>query len=240
MLGIAQPSVSGWSRVPSERVMAVEAATGVSRNTLRPDLYAAPLTATDGPVLDDIDLARGRTYRLFAHVLSKPPSQVLLDQIAAITGDATPLGMAWIALADAARATTETEAGEEYFKVLIGVGRGEVLAYASYYMAGFLHERPLAAVRADFARLGIERRTGSHEPEDSAATLFDAMAGLIDGTTPAGLAAQDAFFEAHLKPWTPRLFADLIVAPSAKFYRAVGDVGRHWIDLETRALAIAA
>ena len=115
-----------------------------------------------------------------------------------------------------------------------------MLAYASYYLAGFLHERPLAAVRADLARLGIERRPGVHEPEDGIATLCDAMAGLIDGSYGADAAAQDAFFEAHLRPWAARLFADILVAPSAKFYRAVADVGRHWIDLETRAFAIAA
>src|SRR5919206_3043056 len=39
-LGISQPSVSSWSRVPAERVRAVEALTHVGREQLRPDLYA--------------------------------------------------------------------------------------------------------------------------------------------------------------------------------------------------------
>ena len=39
-IGISQPSVSNWSRVPAERVLAVEAATGVDRAMLRPDLFA--------------------------------------------------------------------------------------------------------------------------------------------------------------------------------------------------------
>ena len=39
-IGIAQPSVSNWDRVPAQRVIAVEAATGVSRQQLRPDLYS--------------------------------------------------------------------------------------------------------------------------------------------------------------------------------------------------------
>jgi TorA maturation chaperone TorD len=237
-IGIAQPSVSGWTRVPADRIAAIEAATGVSRETLRPDLYAAT-TKAQSP-LDDIDLARARTYRLLAHLFAKPPAQALLDSVGKITGDATPLGLAWIALADAARRTTETAAGEEYFKLFIGVGRGDVLPFASYYQAGFLHERPLAAIRADLAGLGIERRAGVHEPEDNVATLFDAMAAMIDGSSVATLAAQDAFFSTHIASWVERLFADIIVAPSAKFYRAVADVGRHWIDLETRAAAIAA
>jgi TorA maturation chaperone TorD len=237
-LGLAQPSVSQWARIPAERVPAVEAVTGIARSELRPDLFAAD--GAPSQALDDIDLARARTYNLLANLLAKPPTATLLGRVAKITGDATPLGLAWIALADAARATDEVAAGEEYFKLFVGVGRGEVLPYASFYLAGFLHERPLAAVRADLERLGIERRAGQHEPEDGIATLFDAMAGLIDGSYPAVPSAQDEFFEMHIRPWAPRLFADILVAPSARFYRAVADLGRHWIDLETRAFAIAA
>jgi TorA maturation chaperone TorD len=237
-LGIAQPSVSAWSRVPADRVAAVETATGVSRDVLRPDLFLTVTTASTA--IDDIDVARARAYRLLAHLFAKPPTQALLDNVGQITGDASPLGLAWIALADAARQTSEVAVGEEFFKLFIGVGRGDVLPFASYYQAGFLHERPLSAIRGDLAGLGIERRPGIFEPEDNAATLFDAMAAMIDGSSDVPLAAQDAFFADHIEPWIGRLFADIIVAPSAKFYRAVADVGRHWIDLETRALSIAA
>src|ERR1044072_9805270 len=40
-IGIAQPSVSAWSRIPAERVLAVEALTHVNRFVLRPDIYGA-------------------------------------------------------------------------------------------------------------------------------------------------------------------------------------------------------
>jgi TorA maturation chaperone TorD len=238
VLGIAQPSVSGWTRVPADRVAAIELATGVPRSELRPDLFEYRSTAARQ--LDEVDLARARGYLLLANLLARPPAQSLLDQVSRITGDASPLGLAWIALADAARTTTESAAGEEFFKLFVGVGRGDVLPFASFYLAGFLHERPLAAVRADLEKFGIERRAGIHEPEDGIATLFDVMAGMIDGTYNAPSSAQDAFFEAHIKPWAPRLFADILVAPSAKFYRAVADVGRQWIEIETRALSISA
>ena len=242
LLGISQPSVSGWTRVPSDRISAIEAATGVARTELRPDLFAATSSAQSAPgsALDDVDLARARGYQLLAHLLAKPPTQALLDTVGEITGDPTPLGIAWITLAAAARQTPAATVGEEYFKLFIGVGRGDVLPFASYYLAGFLHERPLATARADLAKLGIERRRGVHEPEDHIATLCDAMAGMIDGTYPANQSAQDAFFCTHLKPWAPRLFADIAIAPSANFYRAVADVGTHWIDLEIRAAAIGA
>jgi len=32
----------------------------------------------------------------------------------------------------------------EYFDLFIGLGRGELLPYASYYLTGFLNERPLS------------------------------------------------------------------------------------------------
>ena len=38
-VGISQPSVSNWTRIPAGRVVAVEAATGIDRSILRPDLY---------------------------------------------------------------------------------------------------------------------------------------------------------------------------------------------------------
>src|SRR3954463_4992500 len=52
-IGIAQPSVSAWARIPAERVLAVESLTRVDRFILRPDLYQA---FGDGPALtSDID-----------------------------------------------------------------------------------------------------------------------------------------------------------------------------------------
>src|SRR5947209_17700278 len=40
-IGIAQPSVSAWSRIPAERVLAVESLTRLHRFILRPDLYGS-------------------------------------------------------------------------------------------------------------------------------------------------------------------------------------------------------
>jgi len=118
-----------------------------------------------GRDIDEIDLLRGAEYSLLAALLGAAPGAELLARVAELKGDATPLGMAHIALADAARATNETDLGREYFNLFIGVGRGEFLPYGSYYQTGFLHERPLARVREDMATLGIERDGPSKEPE---------------------------------------------------------------------------
>ncbi len=45
-LGLSQPTVSVWRRVPSHRVIEIEALTGISRRILRPDLYDVPEPAS--------------------------------------------------------------------------------------------------------------------------------------------------------------------------------------------------
>jgi len=78
-LGISQPSVSAWSRIPAERVAAVESFTGISRERLRPDIFgiATMIQAASGPdmaaaeVVDDTDQARADQYRLLATLLAQ-------------------------------------------------------------------------------------------------------------------------------------------------------------------------
>lgn len=235
-LGIAQPSVSGWTRIPADRVAAIEALTGIPRVELRPDLYGGQ---TQAPAIDELDLLRSAEYALLALLLGQAPTSDLLAKLGRLKGDSSEMGLARVALADAAGKTDETAAGREYFDLFIGVGRGELLPYASWYLTGFLHERPLARVREDLDRLGIVRTGERAEPEDHIAILCDVMAGLARGDFADGdLAAQKAFFEAHLKPWALRLFTDLETVKRAEFYRAVGLYGRLFFELESEAFAL--
>jgi TorA maturation chaperone TorD/DNA-binding transcriptional regulator YdaS (Cro superfamily) len=242
-IGIAQPSVSNWTRIPAERVLAVEALTSVSRFILRPDIYgsakdAAPVSS-EGNDIDEIDRQRAAEYGLLALVLGKAPDADTLARLAQLKGDASDLGMAHIELANAATDVGERAASHEFFNLFIGVGRGEVLPYASYYLTGFLHERPLARVREDLDRLGIVRAEKVSEPEDHIAILCEVMAGLAGGAFEADFAEQARFFERHLKPWAARLFAELELSKQATFYRAVGRVGRIFMELESEAFALS-
>src|SRR5215470_1647904 len=99
-IGISQPSVSNWTRVPAERVLVVEAATGVDRALLRPDLYAEPGSAS--LAVDDINTARAQEYALLAAMMMRAPSAEFLRKLAQLRGDASPLGVAHAALAQAA------------------------------------------------------------------------------------------------------------------------------------------
>ncbi len=241
-IGISQPSVSNWSRVPAERILSVEAATGIHRTVLRPDLYS-PQDAGNrdaDAAIDEVDGARGQEYALLAILLARAPSADLLARLTTLRGDASPLGLAHVALAEAAAAADAERVEREFFNLFIGIGRGELLPYASYYLTGFLNERPLARLRADLARLGIERAPGHSEPEDHAAVLCDIMAGFAAGRfrTPPG--ADRDFFEKHLAPWIGRLFADLEAARGADFYRRIGTVGRLFMAIESEAFTLAA
>ncbi len=193
---------------------------------------------TGRTAVDETDLGRVRLYRLLASLLAQPPGEALLARLAGLTGDETALGSALGALSEAAADTTAEGVEREFFELFIGLGRGELLPYASYYLTGFLHERPLARLRGDLARLGVVRAEGVAEPEDHIATLCEVMAGLIDGSFAAPAGEDGRFFDRHLKPWAGRFFADLEAAKAARFYRAVGGLGARFVAIEAEALAL--
>lgn len=230
-IGISQPSVSNWARVPAERVLQVENASGIARTILRPDLYT-------GPNVDEIALGRAQEYSLLARLLRDPPDAVLLKQIGQLPGDETALGAAHHDLAEAAGCASAVDVEREFFALFVGIGRGELLPYASYYVTGFLHERPLARLRQDLSQCGIARVEGVAEPEDHAGILCEIMAGLASGQLPASEETGRTIFENHLAPWMGRFFADLERADAAKFYKAVGTVGRVFMDIEAEAFAL--
>lgn len=235
-LGISQPSVSNWTRVPAERVTTVESLTGVNRVVLRPDLYGERLMAGD---VDEIDSARAQEYALMSALLARAPDAALLKRLAALRGDPSPLGVAHIGLAQAASRFTTEQIEREFFNLFIGVGRGELMPYGSYYLTGFLYERPLARLREDLGKLGIERNEANKEPEDHAATLCEIMAGLAGGRFGAKPGADQAIFENHLGSWMGRFFKDLETAEAANFYRSVGTVGRTLMEIESEAFALS-
>ena len=189
---------------------------------------------------DELDLARARHWQLLGLLVRAAPDAATLALIAGLDGDASPLGAARAALAAAARGTDPDTLEREYHHLFIGVGRGELVPYASYYRTGFLHEKPLASLRADLARLGIERAPGRADPEDHIASLAEVMAGLIGGDFAVEPAEQQHFFTRHLEPWAGRFFADLETAEAAAFFRPVGSIGRHLVEIEATAYTLAA
>jgi len=187
---------------------------------------------------DDVDALRAQEYALLALLLSRAPTAELLGRLADLKGDASPLGLAHIALADAARTADPDAVSREYFDLFVGVGQGELLPYGSYYLTGFLHGRPLARLRQDLGALGIEADETLREPEDHIAILCEVMAGLAGRRFDAQAGGEKRFFERHVELWAARFFADVETAQLARFYRAVGTVGRVFMAVEAEAFAM--
>ena len=195
--------------------------------------------------LAEEDVLRAHWYGLLGSVLRAAPDRARLDRLAGLVGDETDFGQGVSALAEAAQAALAADPktlAQEHFDLFIGVGRGELLPYGSYYLAGFLYEKPLAKLRADMRRLGIARAEGVLEPEDHIAAVMEMMSGLITGAFGDGadLAAQRQFFAAHLGSWAPRFFEDLESAKAAGFYKTVGRTGRQFLAIETAAFEMTA
>jgi TorA maturation chaperone TorD len=199
---------------------------------LRPDLFDS------ADELDEIDVARAHEYALLAALLARAPEKALLEKLAKLRGDPSPLGAVHAALSEAASNTTAERIEREYFELFIGLGRGELMPYGSYYLTGFLHERPLARLREDLQVLGIERAEGEVEPEDHAAILCEIMSGLVSRRLSAPPGTDQQIFEKHLAPWMGRFFADVEQAKPARFYRHVGTLGRLFIEIETEAFSL--
>lgn len=207
-----------------------------------PAMTATAVVSNPGSGIAEEELLRARLYGLLARFLAAAPDTALLDAAAALAGDDSELGAALRELARVAATTDESAAAEEYHELFIGLGRGELAPYGSYYLTGFLQEKPLADLRDDLARLGIARRADVPEPEDHIAALCEVMAGLIEGAygAPADLALQRGFFDAHLAPWADRFFQDLERAGAARLYRPLGRIGRKFFAVETAAFEMAA
>ena len=182
---------------------------------------------------------RAGAYSLLAALLRKAPDQTLLEQVAdlaAIEHSNDDLSFAMSMLGLAAKDSSPEAIETEYHALFIGLGRGELVPFGSWYQTGFLMEKPLAVLREDLAMLGFERHTDTHEPEDHVAALNEVMAMMIsDGQS---LSRQSDFFNAHLVAWIDQFFIDLSNAKNAVFYRAVGRLGIAFIEFERSYLSM--
>ncbi|MBO6884423.1 MAG: molecular chaperone TorD family protein [Marivita sp.] len=196
--------------------------------------------AQTSPSVSEEDRLRADLYNYLGLILSAPPDELLLAQTAGLTGDDTDLGQAITRLADCARTTTPQQAEREFNKLFIGLGRGELLPYASFYLTGFLHEKPLAVLRSDLSARRIERAPNVYEPEDNIATLMEVMGGLIVGrfSTPSTIEDQKLFYNRHIAPWASHFYADLETAKTAMLYSAVGSVGKAFMQIEREAFRL--
>ncbi|WP_435230403.1 molecular chaperone [Pseudopelagicola sp. nBUS_20] len=188
------------------------------------------------------DALRADLYDFLSALLSGPPDQNLLSRASNLTGDDSDLGRAVSTLSRVGRAINTKTAEREFNALFIGLARGELMPYASYYLTGFLNEKPLAILRGDMAALRITRAPNVYEPEDNIASLLEMMAGMIRGRfgEPVELSKQKDFFFKHLAPWAEHFFSDLEGAQNSVFYAPVGTVGKAFLEIEIQAFRMGA
>ena len=196
------------------------------------------VSAAHGALPEPDNRLRADTYRVLGSLLAAPPDAETLALFAEapVSENDDLLAVAWRLLATSAARTTERQAADEFQSLFIGIGRGELMPYGSWYMTGFLMEKPLAKLRSDLRALGFARHEDVTEPEDHVAALCETMALLAEDDELESLQTQAEFFDAHIGPWMARFFRDMQEAVSARFYRAVGQLGEQFIETDQRYL----
>jgi len=213
--------------------------------------------ATSAPLAQE-EQARADMYGLIARLLLAPPDDALLATLAGLTDasdsvsanasatDAAdsgqPLARAWLALSLAARAIAGAAVRDEFAELFVSTSIPTINPYGSLYLAGFLHEKPLAALRTDLAGLGLARRRGALETEDHLGALCETMRRMIlggEGAPRQPLARQQAFFEVHVATWSGACLEHLRQADGACFYASVADFIAAYFDIERDAFEVA-
>lgn len=186
------------------------------------------------------DRIRANTYRLLGTLMARPPNQDVIDLLRLIEVDTTEhdgaMAAAWKTLSLAADRATVEALDDEYHTLFIGIGRGEIVPYSSWYLTGFMMERPLAQLRTDLKRFGLERAEKTKEPEDHAGALCETMSLLIESPKEISPHVQKAFFDDHIAPWMGKFFEDLQQSETANFYSAVGALGEQFIEVDRQYL----
>jgi len=198
------------------------------------------LMSVDKEQLSQEQQYRASAYSILAALLRKVPTTDVIDHVAnfsQVEVDEDDLLLSMSTLGLAAKSSELSAVDDEYHDLFIGLGRGELVPYGSWYLTGYLMEKPLSILRDDLKLLGFERDESVVEPEDHVAALCEVMSFLIldeEVTTET----QTVFFEKHISPWMDRFFNDLSEAESAVFYRAVGRFGSAFLNLEKQYLLV--
>ncbi len=191
-------------------------------------------------IINNEDQLRADMYSFLANLLRAEPSAELVNQLTKLESDESPIGKSIKTLSKLASSLDLPTIRDEYVRIFIGVGRGEILPFASYYLTGFLKDKPLAKLRNDMKEIGIQLAENVKEPEDHIASLFDMMSGLILGkfSKKFSIGEQKEFFNKHLAPWVDLLMRDIESSRIAVFYSPIGTIGREFMEIERSSFSM--
>jgi TorA maturation chaperone TorD len=188
----------------------------------------------------DEEVARAELYGLLASLWYAAPDAELLDAFSVAPTEAPAAGAfleePWRQLVGVARETSLAAVRSEYDALFGGIGKPEIYVFGSFYLSGFLNDKPVAQLRTDLARLGLARSDVVSETEDHVACLFEVMRYLIagDDVEVANLTQQQRFFSTHLQPWLPALCDAVAQHPKARFYAALANLTAAFAQVEAQ------
>jgi TorA maturation chaperone TorD len=188
----------------------------------------------------DEETARAEVYGLLAQLYYAPPTPDVLQALRVAVTEAPAAGSfleePWRQFVGTVRELSDEQVAAEYNALFGGVGKPELYLFGSWYLSGFLNEKPLAALRGDLAELGLARDESMNETEDHFACVCEVMRYLIagDDVEVANLTQQQKFFSAHVQSWAPALCEAITVHPKARFYAALAVFTTAFISVETQ------
>jgi TorA maturation chaperone TorD len=187
------------------------------------------------------DLARADLYGLIARLFHEAPDQELLDQIVSsipegqeAQSEAAPLARVWQNLVEMAKANPAKAWQDEFDQNFISVGRPIIILNGSFYMAGYLNERPLVEIRRALDAFGLESAEEISETEDHISALCEVMRYLIagDDVEISNLTNQRIFFNDHIRPWHDDLFDAIDAVSEMRLYHSVASLAREFLAIE--------
>lgn len=194
----------------------------------------------------DEETARAEVYGLLAALFYAPPSPELLAQLRVAVTEAPAAGgfleEPWRQFVGTVRDLSDAQVANEYDALFGGVGKPEVYLFGSFYLSGFLNEKPLAALRSDLAALSLARDETMPETEDHFACVCEVMRYLIagDDVEVANLTQQQKFFSTHVQPWVPAMCEAIGAHPKARFYAALAAFTAAFVSVETQGFDLMA
>jgi len=190
--------------------------------------------------INEEDQLRADMYSFLANLLRAEPDEKLVKQLTILNSDDSPIGKSIKTLSKLATSLDLPTIRDEYVKIFVGVGRGEILPFASYYLTGFLKDKPLANLRQDMQEIGIKLADNVKEPEDHIASIFDMMSGLIldKFEKKHSITDQKDFFNKHLAPWVDLLMRDIESSKIAVFYSPIGTIGKEFMEIERASFSM--
>ena len=190
--------------------------------------------------INEEDQLRADMYSFLANLFRSEPNSELINQLKVLESDDSPIGKSIKTLSKLASSLDLPTIRDEYVSIFVGVGRGEILTFSSYYLTGFLKDKPLAKLRQDMESIGIKLEDNVKEPEDHIASIFDMMAGLITGkfNKKFSIAEQRDFFNKHLAPWVDLLMRDIESSKIAVFYSPIGTIGKEFMEIERASFSM--